>query len=119
MKKITLLFFSLLSNICFGQFTFQKSYGNPTNASLDEYGYSIKQTSDRNYVIAGYTKAFGAGDNDVYLFKIDSTGNLLWTKTFGGPYDDKAYNMYVTSDSGFIIGGYARGQNGSYITTDF
>jgi len=51
-----------------GQITFERTYGGP---DWDE-AYSVEQTSDGGYIIAGWTKSFGAGSNDVYLVKTDS-----------------------------------------------
>jgi len=71
----------------------------------DDQAYSVQQTFDGGYIIAGYTKSYGAGDADVYLVKTDSIGDTLWTKTYGGAYFDAAYSVQQTSDSGFIVAG--------------
>jgi len=46
--------------------------------------YSIQQTTDGGYIVAGYTYSFGAGGWDVYVLKLNSDGSLAWQKTFGG-----------------------------------
>ena len=69
-------------------------------------GYSIIQTSDGGYAIAGYTTSFGAGGADVYVVKLDAKGNLQWTKTIGGKENDKGYSIIQTSDGGYAIAGY-------------
>jgi hypothetical protein len=55
-----------------------------------DFGYTIIQTSDGGYAIAGQTSSFGAGGNDMYILKLDSTGTLQWNKTIGGTAYDAA-----------------------------
>ncbi|HKR05607.1 MAG TPA: T9SS type A sorting domain-containing protein [Bacteroidia bacterium] len=81
------------------QITFQKTYGGVN----DEFVYSIGQTSDGGYIIAGSTRSFGAGNEDIYLTRINSTGDTLWTRTFGGADYEYANSAEQTSDGGFII----------------
>lgn len=85
-----------------GQLLWGKVYGGPQ----DDYGYAVTQTEDNGFIIAGFTESFGAGIRDLYLIKIDSAGELLWTKTFGGTSIDSAFSMQETSDGGIIITGF-------------
>ncbi len=71
-----------------------------------DWGHSVRQTTDGGYVIAGWTKSFGAGSDDVYLIRTDTSGDTMWTKTYGGTHDDEGYSVQQTADSGFIIVGY-------------
>ena len=64
-------------------------------------------TSDGNYAIASYTTSFGAGSNDFLLIKTDTSGNVLWSRTYGGVADDNFRFLSETSDQGFILTGYS------------
>ncbi len=72
----------------------------------DDFGCSIQETIDGGYIVAGYTKSFGTGENDIYLLKLSPTGEVLWANTYGGAGDDFAYAVQQTSDEGYIIAGY-------------
>jgi hypothetical protein len=77
-------------------------------------GYSVQQTSDGGYIIAGYTGSFGAGGWDVYLIKTNASGDTLWTSTYGGAYDDWGYSVGQTSDGGYIVAGFTDSWSGSW-----
>lgn len=102
------------------QLDFEKTYGG----SSDDYGYSVQQTSDGGYIIAGITYSFDVGRGDAYLIKTDSLGDTLWTRTYGGTARDLAYSVQQTQDGGYIIAGetYSFGPSWSsvyLIKTDF
>ncbi|UCG93336.1 MAG: T9SS type A sorting domain-containing protein [candidate division WOR-3 bacterium] len=78
-----------------------RTYGG----QFDEDGWAIEESSDGNYVIAGRTESFGAGDYDVYLIKLDTDGDTIWTKTYGGSLNDGAFSIQRTTDNGYIIAG--------------
>jgi len=71
----------------------------------DDYGMSVKQTTDKGYIVVGYTNSFGQGLDDVYLIKTDSLGNLLWSKTYGGINFDFGSSVQQTSEGGYIVVG--------------
>src|SRR3989344_2271411 len=71
----------------------------------DDYANSVQQTKDEGYVVAGYTKSFKDGNGDIYLIRIDSSGNKVWENSFGNIGYDDAYSVQQTSDDGFLVAG--------------
>jgi len=85
-----------------GKKLWQKTFGG---SSFDE-AYSVQQTADGGFIVAGRTQSYGAGGSDSYLIKTDASGKKLWQKTFGGALDDEARCVQLTEDGGFIIAGF-------------
>ena len=91
-----------------GNIIWQKTLGG----SNSDYGNSIAETIDGNYVIACASsstdgdKSLNFGGNDVWVLKIDPSGSLIWETSFGGTNSDGAYGIRQSLDGGFIIGGY-------------
>lgn len=67
---------------------------------------SIDQTLDGGLIGLGFTESWGSGGRDLFLVKTDSLGNLEWSKTYGGPLNDRGNFVQQTSDGGYFLGGY-------------
>ncbi|OGJ93741.1 MAG: hypothetical protein A2350_14005 [Candidatus Raymondbacteria bacterium RifOxyB12_full_50_8] len=67
--------------------------------------YSLRVTFDNGFIASGYSFPVGSGSSDAYLLRLDSNGDTLWTKTFGGSAHDWGRCVQQTQDSGFIICG--------------
>jgi len=90
-----------------GTLQWSKTFGGVGN----DFGTRVRQNATGGFVISGYTDGFGLGSNDMYLLKTDSTGTLLWSKTFGNSLGELAFDLQLTSDGGIMLSGY------SYITS--
>ena len=84
-----------------GNMLWDKTFGG----SEDDWANSIIQTTDGGYAVAGYTSSKGAGEGDIWLIKLDSEGNMLWDKTFGGSEDDWAGSIIKTTGQGYMLAG--------------
>jgi arginine repressor len=94
--------FFLIKTDANGDIIWAKTYGG----TYWDYAFSVQQTSDGGYIVAGYTRSFGAGYEDIFLIKTDANGNISWAKTYGGTNDDRALSVQHTSDGGYIVAGY-------------
>ncbi|MEI6184893.1 MAG: hypothetical protein WCP65_05140, partial [Bacteroidota bacterium] len=96
----------------------QKCYGG----SGAEFGYTIEQTTDGGYIVAGETGSNNgdvsgnhgqaAQGDDIWVFKIDSIGNLKWQKCYGGSDEESVNAIHCTPDGGYIVAGYTRSNDG-------
>jgi hypothetical protein len=79
------------------------SYGGD-NAQLGE---RIAEAQDGGYVVAGITTNNSNGPEDMYVFKTDANGKLLWSKNIGGKGYDEAQALIATEDGGYLVGGFS------------
>jgi uncharacterized delta-60 repeat protein len=84
-----------------GDIEWQRTYGGLQN----EEAYSIQETGDGGYIVAGYTDSFGLGNTDIWVLKLTPEGDIEWQRTLGGSADDWANSVQQTGDGGYIIGG--------------
>jgi hypothetical protein len=75
----------------------------------------VRVVSDGGYIIAGGTGDWVASNQDVWLIRTDSIGNVVWDETYGGPGNEKAYVAHETADGGYILAGNTNSSgSGSY-----
>jgi len=90
-----------------GTLQWEKSLGG----TGDDRGYSIQQTTDKGYIVAGFSNSTDGdvtgnhGNYDYWIVKLDSTGAMQWEKSLGGSNDDEAYSIRQTTDGGYIVAG--------------
>ena len=98
-----------------GEIAWIKNFGG----SGDDTAQSVIETNDGGYAVLGYTNSID-GDllgkaldvNDYWLLKLDSDGNLQWSKTYGGSKDDRGQAVIQTADGGYAVTGYAMSDDG-------
>jgi len=112
-----LLFILLLSQYMFSQApdtAWVKTYGG----SGSDVATAICPTTDDGYIVAGTTSSndgdvFGNhGGEDIWILKLNSDGDTLWTKCYGGSGSDKANSIHQTTDGGFIVAGSSASTDG-------
>jgi hypothetical protein len=69
--------------------------------------YDVIETSDGGYIASGGTNSFGQGGYDVLLVKVGSSGNIIWSKTYGDSLEEYAYENGIDRafDGGYIMTG--------------
>jgi uncharacterized delta-60 repeat protein len=92
----------LFAGLCPAQTQFARAVGG---AGYDK-GCSGAQTFDGGYIVTGVTSSFGSGDNDLFLSKFNSAGELTWARTGGGALRDGGNSVVQTSDGGYIVTGW-------------
>src|SRR5690606_37437477 len=98
-----------------GEVEYIKTYGG---SGIDE-AISVVEANDGNYMVLGNTRSFDGditdktgNDNDFWLLKISKTGEIIWSKTYGGSNDESAARITKTNDGGFLLSGYTTSNDG-------
>lgn len=93
-----------------GNLQWEKALGSLTY----DQAYSVKQTPDGNYIATGYLSSnTGVAESEplastqYWIVKLDTLGNLLWHKSYGGSGNEAAYSIISTTDGGLAVAGYS------------
>ncbi|MBT8195414.1 MAG: T9SS type A sorting domain-containing protein, partial [Bacteroidia bacterium] len=84
---------------------------NCLGGTLDESANSVQQTSDGGYIVAGYTDSNDGdvsgnhGNDDYWVVKLNSSGNITWQNCLGGTSVDRAWSIEQTTD-GYVAAGW-------------
>lgn len=100
-----------------GNIIWQKTIGSYQPVGADNFK-KICRTSDNYYIMCGMASA-GDGDipkfqglGDVWVLKIDDSGNIIWNKTYGGSGAEVGQVVTPTKDGGCIVGAYSTSKDG-------
>ncbi len=84
----------------------KKQWDSGFGGKYDEKCYSVIQTDDGGYMMAGSTITYGARGNDYWVVKTDEEGNKLWSRAYGGDGDDICRSIIKTKDGNYLLAGY-------------
>lgn len=92
-----------------------KTYGG---SGIDE-AISVVEAADGNYVVFGTTRSTdgdltgrSGSDSDFWLLKTSKTGEIIWSRTYGGSDDENAARITKTNDGGYLLSGYTSSDDG-------
>jgi len=91
----------LVKTDAYGVVEWNQTYGRAGH----DGAYSLVETSDGGFGLAGYTYPDGAQYADFWLVKTDMNGNMEWNQTYGGAGFEEARSLVKTSDGGFALAG--------------
>lgn len=91
----------ILKTNSMGDTTWTKRYGS----NMVDFPNRILPISGGNFFIVGYTIDPTSWDQDVYLLKINSVGDTLWTKRYGGWGNEDGKEIIATADGNYVIVG--------------
>lgn len=103
---ILLLGFSILA--ASATTDFEQVFNNTYGGEMSEFPSSAVETNDGGYIIVGATNTYGAGDYDIWVIKIDKTGNIMWNKTYGSQAYESSHYVIKADTNQYLITGRKR-----------
>jgi hypothetical protein len=70
--------------------------------------YSVVQTYDSGFALAGQKAASVTGTQDCYVVRTDASGAVIWENTYGGELEDIMRSILLTDDGGYALAGQTR-----------
>jgi hypothetical protein len=89
------------------------SWQNTIGGNNQDHFPAIHQTSDGGYIMGTFTASAISGDktedchgnDDYWILRLDTSGNIIWQNTIGGDSFDRLSSIRPSNDGGFIVGG--------------
>ena len=98
-----------------GNILIDDCFGSPFGTT----GRDLFPTSDGGFFFGGSAYGNGGdvsgnhGQSDFWVYRSDSTGQILWSKCYGGTLDDALISFAPSSDGGFILTGESYSRPGN------
>ncbi len=81
-----------------GRLQWEKNYGGDKM----DLGWSVHELPD-GWLLHGCTLSKDTTNQDIYLLRLDKTGNVLWEKTYGSKKDERTTNLLLLSDGNYLL----------------
>jgi len=100
-----------------GNIILNKSFGG----TEDDVVFFIKKTTGNGYILGGasFSNNIDLSENhgyfDYWILKLDSVGNIIWNKSFGGSYVEEIQSIDQTTDGGYIVAGFSASNTGEVV----
>jgi len=115
MKKLSIFFIMLYLPLSSFSQTPDIEWQNTIGSNGDDFLVTVHQTEDGGYILGGYSYGGISGDKteaglgfaDYWIVKLNTFGAIEWQNTIGGNSNDILTQLEVTSDGGYILGGYS------------
>ncbi|MEJ2107754.1 MAG: hypothetical protein P8X48_10600 [Acidiferrobacteraceae bacterium] len=104
---MALLFSALGTIVPFGSVQAATLWSQTYGGSNNDRAYSLVETSDGGYAIAGTTESVLFKQDDFWLVKTDADGTISWSQTYGGSEYDAAFSLVEANDGGYALTGYS------------
>ncbi len=92
-----------------GEILWQKTYGGPGDdgggGEYEEFVVQALVDKEGNYVVAGESASFGAGETDIWVLKLRPDGSVIWQKAYGGEYEESLWRFTEVSGGGYLLPG--------------
>jgi hypothetical protein len=111
LKGICFLLCFIFADFLQGQISFFKAYSDNGH----DFGEGITQLPDSSYLVTGYSSSFSNSPSKVFILKIDSLGNYLWSRAYGGSESNIGRRIFSVPNDGIYVAGYTNSiGNGSF-----
>jgi outer membrane protein assembly factor BamB len=84
-----------------GQLLWTRTYGEDRSSS----GHAVSAERDGGFIVSGAIQSEDGDDSDVYLLRVDSDGNEIWSTTFGTALNEVGGRVVGCESTGYWIVG--------------
>ena len=85
-----------------GNVKWQRTYGGIS----EDWANSVAIAPNGDVIVVGGTKSFGSGEGDIWVLRLDGSGNVKWQRTYGGVHHDGANSVAIADNGDIIVAGY-------------